>query len=116
MYDKQGNLKDQRELLKIKVKVLAAEARQIRQQERKHYGPIRDAMRNHRTTVVRREARDSHIAYALIKGREYAAIEQPREGNPPQWKNIYSMFRRYGPLGYAGTLKDFIDQHGAEAT
>lgn len=123
---------DRRELLKIKVKSLAAEAKIIRHEEKKigtvryvqvdgrivkgtegredkyrpsyvrrvRYGlnPLAHEMWAHRTKHLREEARLTHIAYGLIRGKSLEKIE----GNAKvaltsaQWDRIRAMVRKYG--------------------
>lgn len=66
--------------LRVKIKSLAAEARIIRAEERKHPGESLDRhqLHNHRVWDVRREARFSQIAYGFLRGRAYSQIEQPK--------------------------------------
>lgn len=66
-----------RTYLKIKIKSLAAEARIIRQEERKWPGPsdVRHGLHNHRVVDVRMETRSALLAYGFIRGKEYRKIE-----------------------------------------
>jgi len=61
--------------LKIKIKSLIAEARIIKEQEKKAGPNLRDRLRHHRITVVRLEARASFLAYAYLRGRTLASVE-----------------------------------------
>lgn len=99
MYSKQGELLDRREMLKVKVKSLAEEARIIRKEERRTVGPLRDELSWHRRTAVRSAARQSHMAYGIIKGRPIGRVE--REGsarNEAFWKAVKVMVQKYGPV------------------
>jgi len=93
-------LLDKRQLLKIKVKSLAAEARIIRHEELRG-GPLRAEMYHHRTTVVRFEARAAHLAYGLIRGRSIAQMEpNPRltaECTAGLMDKVRAMVKKYGP-------------------
>jgi hypothetical protein len=96
--DKQGNIVDYREYLKVKVKSLAEEARIIRKEEAR--GSLREGLHRHRVDIVRPEARAAHLAYGLIKGRTLKRIEptarEPRaEG---LWKRVRAMVDKYGPV------------------
>lgn len=51
-------------------------------------------LKRHRINVVRKEARDSHIAYGFLRGREYQNIEQSRYIDP-DWKNIERIVLRF---------------------
>lgn len=81
--------------LRVKIRSLAEEAKIIRREERNcrdSRARCRDAMRvfsidrerarlhDHRTVVVRREARYSLLAYAMLRGRPFLEIEP---GPPP---------------------------------
>jgi hypothetical protein len=100
MYDKNGNLIDRRELLKIKIKSLAAEARIIRREAQRVFGDYRYEMNAHRTGGMRRAARETLIAYGLIRGKTIAQME-------PNAKRLYNvdavqaMIRKYGPIDKA---------------
>ena len=86
-------------MLRVKVKCLADEARIIRKEESRTFGALREELASHRRTVVRAEARASHIAYALIRGRSLDKIERPRvQRDEILWKKVRSMIERYGPL------------------
>jgi hypothetical protein len=96
MYDKNGNIIDRREMLRIKLKSLAEEARIIRREERKTTGYLREALYLHRINDVRRAARDAHIAYGLIKGRTIEQMEPSRKSEP-NWDAVEKMLKKYGP-------------------
>ena len=94
--------------LKIKIKSLAAEARIIKQEERKwrYPHPMRESLRRHRRRDVRAEARHSLIAYGFLRGRRYAQIEQPKEvwrghqrgSGPPNWNRVRDLVAKYGDM------------------
>lgn len=92
-------IKDRRKMLRIKFMSLAAEARIIRKEE-KHTrnNTLREELYLHRIKVVRKHARDTHIAYALLRGRTYAQVE-PKAYTDPDWPSIVSMLKKYGPKG-----------------
>lgn len=94
---------DRREMLRVKVKSLAEEARIIRREEQKSHGWIRDQLHLHRINEVRRAARDAHIAYGLIKGRIIEEME-PNRKSEPNWEAIKKMVKKYGPAN-AASLK-----------
>lgn len=113
MYDKLGNLIDRREMLKIKLKSLADEARIIRQQERAalrnenwmrkegdpaQYPILSEELRLHRIGVVRKAARDTHIAYGLIRGKTWQQME-PTAKTHPDWDAVEKMVKKYGSRG-----------------
>lgn len=86
---------DRRRMLKVKIKALAAEAKIIRFEERRVAGQIREDLYLHRVQVVRREARATHLAYGYLRGRSYQQLEASCV-EPPDWKKIESMVKRYG--------------------
>jgi len=100
MYDENGKVKDRREMLRVKVKSLAAEAKIIRQEERRTHGALRDELAVHRRSVVRSEARHTHLAYGLIRGRTIEQMEL-KAARPPDWERVRKMLKRYGPPGLA---------------
>jgi len=99
--DDKHELIDQREMLKVKVKSLAEEARIIRKEERKTFGRLRNLLQKHRRGTVRQEARSSFVAYGLVKGLEYRRIENKTK-TEPDWKVVERMYMRYGPRGANG--------------
>jgi len=99
MVSKDGIIIDRREMLKVKIKSLAAEAQIIRREEFKARGQLRDELSIHRRGVVRNEARHAHIAYGLIRGRDYGAIEQTTKF-PPSWEHVRRLCKRYGPSNF----------------
>jgi hypothetical protein len=109
--------------LKIKVTSLAAEAKIIRNEERKQLKQARNCLRQacgendryqiwsdrhykiffglqqHRKLDVRQESRWSNIAYGFLKGRKYNQIEKVshnRNTNPPNWDRIWTLIKKYG--------------------
>lgn len=110
--------------LKVKVKCLAAEAQFIRKEERecktlKVEVPVKDrngnvlrtkivrklkarkvemfnSLRNHRIGVVRKEARNTLIAYAFIRGRDASTVV-PKDKRKVDFKEVWRMARKYGP-------------------
>ena len=96
---KDGVLKDRREMLKVKVKSLAEEARIIRREERRTQGTLRDELAWHRRSTVRWAARTSHMAYGLIRGRAIDQIERPgTQRSVEYWKEVRKMVQKYGPV------------------
>ena len=97
MYDGNGVVIDRREMLRVKLKVLTAEAKIIRKEERRSRGLLRDELHNHRVLELRRAARATHMAYGLIRGRSIERIEvAPR--TPPNWSEVGRLLKKYGPL------------------
>ena len=85
--------------LKVKIKNLAAEAAIIRREERRfkaRNNPTRLALAEHRRGVVRREARDSLLAYAYLRDRPYASVEAGKCRTQPNWTNVARMVDKYG--------------------
>lgn len=87
--------------LKIKLKSLAAEARIIRHDETKAYDSgdyaTGNSLHNHRTLVVRPEARATLLAYQYLRGVPYAACE-PSVRTEPNWDKVWRMAKKYGEL------------------
>lgn len=90
---------DKRIMLRIKVKALAEEARIIRKEERRLPGPnaLRAELHWHRIGVVRYEARATHIAYGLIRGRPLERIERSETRTEALWEKVRAMIKKYGP-------------------
>lgn len=88
---------DRREMLRVKLKSLAEEARIIRHEERRAGATyLRNELWQHRVFVVRKAARDTHIAYGLIRGLTIDQIE-PKRYSEPNWEAIEKMVKKYGP-------------------
>ena len=104
MYDKNGKIIDRREMLKVKLKSLAAESRIIRKEERKAKGSLREELYRHRIDVVRKVTRDTLIAYGLIRGRTIEQME-PNRKSEPDWDAINKMIMKYGPVSSAEKAK-----------
>ena len=80
--------------LKIKLKSLTAEARIIREEERKTSGQKRNDLHTHRIHHVRPEARATHLAYGLLRGLTRDRVEQTFK-SIPDWKRVRSMVKKY---------------------
>lgn len=103
MYEKDTfKVIDRREMLRVKIKSLVAEAIIIRQEEKRaaKCQQIRNELTEHRKGVLRREARITYLAYGLIKGRSLEQIEKTSK-TEPNWVRVREMIKRYGP-------KDFV--------
>ena len=87
---------DRREMLRVKVKSLMAEARIIRAEERRTFGVLQHELWSHRTNELRREARASHIAYGLIRGLTMEQMERKSYTKPDQAR-VDAMVKKYGP-------------------
>ena len=83
--------------LKVKVKSLAAEARIIRHEERKTRGQIRCSLHEHRVGTVRREARNTLLAYGYLRARSYAQMERSPK-TQPAWDSVERMIKKYGQI------------------
>ncbi len=109
MQDKAGIIIDRREMLKVKVKSLAAEAAIIRKEEGKATAALQSELHEHRVKELRWAARDAHIAYGMVRGRRWDRMEPKRgEGSAPNWKKVFDMFLRYG------LVKNRVDRKAAE--
>lgn len=86
---------DRREMLKVKVNSLAAEARIIRALEKKAKGVIQAELHSHRVHEVRREARHAHLAYGILKGRTIEQME-PTAKSKPDMEKVDRMLKKYG--------------------
>lgn len=93
--------------LRIKALALASEAKHIRRWERRLLKARRRnpqcqeqafSLRRHRTEDVRREARDTLLAYGFLRGKPYAVLEQKRYSDP-RWDNIRRMAGKFSPMG-----------------
>jgi len=81
--------------LKIKIKSLADEAGIIREEARKVSGMERWRLNNHRTGIVRNEARHSLLAYGLIRNIPYEVMERKCEIRP-NWRKLMEIAKRFG--------------------
>jgi hypothetical protein len=86
---------DRREMLQVKAKSLAAEARIIRAMEKKKRGPLREELYLHRTKELRGHARSTCIALGILKGRTLAEME-PTAYTVPDWSAVQAMLKKYG--------------------
>lgn len=87
--------------LKVKVKSLAEESRIIRREERKLHGQDNIMLRNelhlHRVFVVRKAARETHLAYGFLRGRMYQQMEKGTDKyRQPDWTAVAKMVKKYG--------------------
>src|SRR4051812_12541317 len=81
-----STIHDRREMLRVKVKSLAAEARIIRREEMRTSGPLREELYLHRTHAVRMAAREAGIAYGYIRGRTLLQMEP--NAKQPGWRAL----------------------------
>lgn len=99
MYAKDSlTIVDQREMLRVKSKSLAEEARIIRKEEARTHGPMRNRLQQHRRGIVRLEARATGLAYGFIKGYAWEKME-PKSSTLPDWARVRQMLKKYGPTG-----------------
>jgi hypothetical protein len=104
MYDKdRKTIVDRREMLRVKIKSLAEEAKIIRKEEQRTKGNLRTELHLHRTWDVRRAARETHIAYGLIKGRTLEQIE-PNRKTEVNWDAVNRMLKKYGPKDFPAVV------------
>lgn len=98
--NKEGIVIDRREMLRIKAKSLADEARIIRLEEQRTRSPmLQQEMCRHRRIDVRLEARVTYLAYGLVKGKRLDQIEIPKDPRSESlWKRVKSLIEKYGPL------------------
>lgn len=111
--------------LRVKIKALAAEARLIRREEgrckaRRRWITVRlrsepdetqkaglagrgasllrsqQSLRDHRTGVVRREARYSQLAYAILRGRAWQQVEPTAGIFLPDMAKLQGLVQRFG--------------------
>jgi hypothetical protein len=72
------------------------EQKQLAQNLKQAKLEFKDKQRNHTVTYkdhwnlakLQSDFRHRHIAYCLIKGRSYEQIEQPKEGNEPDFQTV----------------------------
>lgn len=88
-------MKDGRTFLKVKIKSLADESRTIRKETAKARQPRKNQLHLHRVGVVRRAARNAHVAYAFVRGRAYRSVE-PKCETSPDWKEVRRLVKQYG--------------------
>lgn len=111
MYSKdKTTIIDRREMLRVKLKSLAEEARIIRKEEQRTFGQLQNELHLHRVKELRFEARATHVAYGLIKGRTLAQIEPIRYKGWPTYaaeaadkklfERVAAMIKKYGPANF----------------
>lgn len=117
MQRKDGTLVDRREMLRVKLKSLATEAKYIRSEEdRKPTDSIiRMELRSHRVKDVRVESRATGLAYGFVKGYKRSQVEN-KHHPLPDWMDkdlkakVIKMVEKYGPVPRDKTLSDRIAQ------
>ncbi len=70
-----------------------------------------NSLREHAVHIIRPEIRDSNLAYAFIRGRSFASVEQTRYSDP-NWENVLAIATRfwnarYGNLNSEGIAERF---------
>jgi len=107
--------------VKIRIKSLAAEAKQVKKEEHKKLERARyyrnlgsdnaksgvsmsiheyEQLRRHRKEVLAKEARTMLIAYGFLNGKDYAEIEQPYADKPVDLQNVTDI------VYYCGDFED----------
>lgn len=88
--------------LRVKIKTLAAEAAIIRHEERKflprwrsYEDPTYFRLRDHRIQQVRHESRCALLAYAFLRDKPYAAMEQ-KCWEAPDVARVTRLINRFG--------------------
>lgn len=116
---------DRREMLRVKLKSLAAESKIIRQETERlqgcknrevkytdhrgiervrrvayggRWGSLQQELLIHRRSIVRSEARCTLLAYGFIRGRTLEQMEG-KSTCPPNWDKVRAMLKKYGPVG-----------------
>ncbi len=89
--------------LRVKLKTLAYEARVIRREERLAHDrmdlALVESLHNHRTHIVRREARATLLAYQYLRGFKYEAVEADAKTRP-WWDAVHRMVHKHGGLNF----------------
>lgn len=96
--------------LKVKIKSLAAEAKIIKHEEQRSKGTTRSSLASHRKNIVRRESRNSHLAYGYLRGRTYKQLEKTCHSSP-DWDRVERMIKKYGPPRHNTSFEDWR-KHG----
>lgn len=81
--------------LKIKIRSLADEAKSIRREANKSKGMAKWRLNDHRTSVVRDHARHNLLAYGILIGTPYKAMEG-RCYRSPDFSRISTIAKRFG--------------------
>lgn len=90
---------DRREMLRVKLKSLAAESKIIRREEKRSWGNLRTELYLHRIQVVRSAARHTSLAYGFIRGIPYEQMEKSCTA-APDWASVRTMLKKYGPAKF----------------
>lgn len=81
--------------LRIKVKSLVDEAKSIRQEAKKTEGMVKWGLNHHRTTVVRYHTRLNLLAYGILIGTKYEAMER-KCSEPPSFSKVKKIAKSFG--------------------
>jgi len=85
--------------LRVKIKTLATEAKHIRSEEiialKEGNYSLLNSLHNHRTHIVRREARATLLAYQYLRGFPYTIVEPEPKSNP-FWDAVHRIVHKYG--------------------
>ena len=81
--------------LRIKIKSLVDESKNIRKEANKTSGMAKWRLQHHRTTVVRRHTRENLLAYGILRGVPYSAIEKKCYARP-NFKMIIKHAKEFG--------------------
>ena len=99
--------------LRIKAISLMDEARTIRREEHKVSGSDRYSLQQHRKTIVRWEARATHLARGYLTGMPLQALERKWKHPGQFWTHIYPplerMVKKYGSGELATDLRDWTN-------
>ncbi len=98
--------------LKIKIKSLVDESKNIRSEANKTSGMAKWRLQHHRTTVVRTHTRHNLLAYGLLRGVSYREIEK-KCGTPPNFNTVIKHAKQFGAAEeymeeWVADAKDYI--------
>lgn len=114
-YDKDRNLIDRREMLRVKIKSLVAESQIIRKDAGKAHRrgnlQIFNELTTHRKVQLRISARHTSLALGFLKGRTYKEME-PKSADYPDWKAVHRMLTQYGTPLFKDVLDEFVTRNG----
>lgn len=87
--------------LKVKIKSLAAEAQIIRMEENRSLpgSRMQQELHQHRTLDVRKEQRNSFLAYAFLRGIPLSVCEKGAKSEP-DWKRVAQIVDKFGTRDY----------------
>jgi len=54
-----------------------------------------NSMAEHRTNIVRKAARSTHLAYGYLRGHDYRVMENEKTRTQPDWNAIHNMVKKY---------------------